>query len=424
MAKRFSTVRRTSAATSGRSPPRLHDPPVQPVQVEQVRQQLIQLASVRGQAPHQVLTFLSGKVDLLPLEGQGKAEEVGERGPELVGHGVEELVLHLVQGPQALRRLALDRQGSFQVLLRLLARGDVVKDPLREAGLSALVPDHHGLAQHPHSSAVPGEEAVLTRDRFQGAPAPLFQLQDSSHVIRMQLPAPDIRGSHPLLGCEPKDGFDLGTDEEPPSLLAELRRVGDGRDALHQGSVLRLPLAELVLEPTPFGELALEIRIEPRVAQRDGGEGGELREQLHLSLAERAALLDVRETEHPDDTLGRLERHAQGGPEDSLLEVRRATLPGVVVLHHQGLARVPHLSGDALASFHAKARPVLEGADGDLDHELLALRIDQVNVSMLGPEQSSRPGGDRLEGLAKIQPVHDGQGGLVQWRQVRVALTK
>src|SRR6266545_923256 len=102
--------------------------------------------------------------------------------------------------------------------------------------------------------------------------------------------------------------------------------VADGRDLLDEGSVLRLGLAELVLEPTAFGELPLQVRVEPRVVQGDGGEGGELREQLRLSVAERSALLDVRDTEDAHHTLGRLERDAQDRPKHTLLEARRAAL--------------------------------------------------------------------------------------------------
>jgi hypothetical protein len=86
---------------------------------------------------------LRGQARPGPLEGEADADHRGQRGAQLVGDGVQEGVLHLVEGPQlpgrlplALQRLPFPLECLAQRLLGLLLLGDVDVVALPVVGLA------------------------------------------------------------------------------------------------------------------------------------------------------------------------------------------------------------------------------------------------------------------------------------------------
>ena len=88
--------------------------PDQSLQVQDVRQDPLQLASVRGQASQQVQLLLAGK-GRPPFQGEGEAEHGGEGRPHVVRHRLQERVLQVVELPKALGRLTLCIQGPLDL---------------------------------------------------------------------------------------------------------------------------------------------------------------------------------------------------------------------------------------------------------------------------------------------------------------------
>ena len=123
-------------ADIGRATVRLHDPSDQPVQVQQVGEQPLELARVRLQAVDQVPRLGVGQVDLGAAEGERDPEDGGERRAQLVGDRIEEHVLHLVQGAQAFGRLF---QFSESAGLAQRERRDV-RDAARELEVAGSEP--------------------------------------------------------------------------------------------------------------------------------------------------------------------------------------------------------------------------------------------------------------------------------------------
>ena len=74
------------------------------------------------------------QVHVATLQGDREPEDGGERRPQVVGHGLEEGVLHVVQRAQTLGRFPLDVEGAFQLGLRFLALGDVQQEALPVRG--------------------------------------------------------------------------------------------------------------------------------------------------------------------------------------------------------------------------------------------------------------------------------------------------
>ena len=116
----------------GRPALRADDASLQPVEVEQVRQQPLELAGVRGDAAHQVERVLLRQLELRLLERERRAQDRGQRRPQVVRDGLQERVLHLVERAQPLRGLALAPErlrvlplAPPQRLLGALALGDV-----------------------------------------------------------------------------------------------------------------------------------------------------------------------------------------------------------------------------------------------------------------------------------------------------------
>ena len=103
----------------GGSEQRLDDPAAQAIQVEQVRDEPVELPGVLGDAPRQVAHLVLLELQVVASHRDGQAQDPGERRPEVVRDGLQERVLHLVDDAEALRGLALQRQVALQ-LLRVL----------------------------------------------------------------------------------------------------------------------------------------------------------------------------------------------------------------------------------------------------------------------------------------------------------------
>src|SRR5439155_21347793 len=73
------------------------------------------------------------------LEREGASQDAREWRAEVVGHGLEERVLHLVKRREPLGRLLLRVQRLPQASLTFLLVGDVVHDSLQVDGPTVLV---------------------------------------------------------------------------------------------------------------------------------------------------------------------------------------------------------------------------------------------------------------------------------------------
>ena len=106
-------------ADVGQRPVGLEHPLLEPVQVEQVLEQPLQLPGLLDQHPDQVKGLLAGQVEPGPLQGDGHPEHGRERGAQVVGDGPQEGVLHVVKGPQLVGGGQLAAQAVLELLLAL-----------------------------------------------------------------------------------------------------------------------------------------------------------------------------------------------------------------------------------------------------------------------------------------------------------------
>ena len=152
------------------------------------------------------------------------------------------------------RRLAepgdgrLLRGGPLQLLLGVLALGDVVEDavPDRDAGFVFL---EHRLVEDPDDLAVAGDHPVVDRRRvaFAERLAALL-LERPLAIVGVQQRRPEVGVGDPLLGGVAEDLLDLRADVAPAPALAHLGRVDDRRQALDQPPVVLAPGGELIDE--------------------------------------------------------------------------------------------------------------------------------------------------------------------------------
>ena len=166
----------------GGAPLRRHDPALQAVEVQQVRQQSLELAGVRGDPPEQVECVLTGHVQLGLFERERRTQDRGERGPQVVGDRLEERVLHLVECAQSLRRLALAPEGLGVLPLALLQR------LLRAFALGHV---HHETAQlsRPLSAAHHVDQVRIQITSPSGVTTRYSRLWSSSPSIALRLDA-------------------------------------------------------------------------------------------------------------------------------------------------------------------------------------------------------------------------------------------
>jgi hypothetical protein len=106
-------------ADVGQRPVGLQHALLEPVQVEQVLEQPLQLAGLLDQHPDQVKGLLAGQVEPGPLQGDGHPEHGRERGAQVVGDGPQEGVLQVVHGSQPVGGGQLAAQAVLELLLAL-----------------------------------------------------------------------------------------------------------------------------------------------------------------------------------------------------------------------------------------------------------------------------------------------------------------
>ena len=102
---------------------RVDDPSVEPVDVEQVLQQAVELAGVRGEPLEQIVAVVLDH--LRAFEGERQPQDRGERAAQLVRDRGEERVLHVVECSQSFGGLALTLLRLAERVLGQLPLGDV-----------------------------------------------------------------------------------------------------------------------------------------------------------------------------------------------------------------------------------------------------------------------------------------------------------
>ena len=109
-------------------------PRVKPVEVEQIRDEPVELAGVQGDPARQVAHLVLLELQVVACHRDRHPQDPGERGPQVVRHGLQERVLHLVDGAETLRGLSFQRQVPFQ-LLRVLCSVMSINTPCQYFGL-------------------------------------------------------------------------------------------------------------------------------------------------------------------------------------------------------------------------------------------------------------------------------------------------
>ena len=159
----------------------------EPVEIEEVRDQPLEPSSVVLDAAGELPRLLGSQPDVAALERDGHAEDRCQRRSEVVGHGLEEGVLHLVERSKPGGRLALDLERPLQVLLRALAVTDV-PDERREDGLLA-DRDGHDRELHREQPPVPAEGLDLdprVEDRALAGLVPALEPFAVCHAVRVR----------------------------------------------------------------------------------------------------------------------------------------------------------------------------------------------------------------------------------------------
>ena len=101
---------------------RLDDPGAETVQVQQVGDDAIEAPGVGRDAAGQVLRFGGRQVQVVSFQGPGQAEDRRQRRPQVVGHRLQERVLHVVDFAEAFAHHALDGEVALEVLGPVLLR--------------------------------------------------------------------------------------------------------------------------------------------------------------------------------------------------------------------------------------------------------------------------------------------------------------
>ncbi len=166
------------------------DPARQTVEVEEVRHHAVELARVRRDPPRQVARLDRVELDVGSFEGHREAQDRRERRTEVVRNGLEERVLHVVQGSQAPRGLPLHLECAFELLLGCLALGDVQHEPLPSSRTAVGVDDGLRLVVDPHDAAVFRDHPILHRPRLARLVALGVGLQDARPIVGVKDVAP------------------------------------------------------------------------------------------------------------------------------------------------------------------------------------------------------------------------------------------
>ena len=263
----------------GRASHRLHHSAVQSIQIEEVGEQPVELLGVGRDPADHVPLIVGRKFEVVAIERQREPEDRRQRRSQLVRHRVKERVLHLVQGPEPLRRFALAPQGALELVLGASSLGDVEHDALEDP--SALHLDDDRFIPDPHDPAVLREHPILGQEWFAGLLRVSLGVHGLGAIVGVDLQVPRVVGGHPLLGGVPQDGLDVRADVGP-GLQAEGGGVRDGRDLLDQRSVLRLGDPKVVLGPLALQELLAHVGVQAGVVEGDGCQPGEALQEFDL----------------------------------------------------------------------------------------------------------------------------------------------
>ena len=147
---------------------------------------------------------------------------------------LEECVLHLVERPETVRRIALTTQTVVQFLLRALQGRDVDVDALPELGSPMLVPVQRGLLANPHQPTVARDHPILDAQRrtiFERAARGRFRGLD---IIGMRESVPQVGIREPFRGRVAEEPVHLRADEDGGEVcgvvirhLVDIRHRGD-----------------------------------------------------------------------------------------------------------------------------------------------------------------------------------------------------
>ncbi len=160
---------------------------------------------------------------------------------------------------------------------------------------------------------------------------------------------------------------------------------------------------------------------EAGVVEPDRGKLREAGKRLDIAVAPLAARLTGRQPEHPDHPTARGERHRDHGPEDADRHVGGASGPAVVVGEDDRLAAAGDFAGEALVERDPEAQQVGVEARADSQDQRGLIRFEQVDEGVRRAEQRRGPREDRVEQAVLVEPVEQGQGGLVEGPQVGIA---
>jgi hypothetical protein len=283
------------------------------------------------------------------LQGEADADDRRQGGAQLVGDGVQEGVLHPVEGQQPLGRLLLALQGPADV-------GQVDDHPLPVQGAAVVVADQHALVADPHDVPVTVDRPVLHPERLAGALAAGLLGQDPLAIVGVQAGLPEVLGGR-LLGRVAEHRH-LGIDPHAGAADLELLAVDHHRELLDQGP-------EAALGPLALDQLLLGGGVQPGVVEGDRGDLGEPAGLLDLVVGEGAAGLGEGQADDPGDRPPGQQRDPEDGPEGVGGDLADPARPAAVVGDGQGLAGLPDPARQPLALEHAQADQVGVGAGPD-----------------------------------------------------------
>ncbi len=149
------------------------------------------------------------------------------------------------------------------LLLGLLALGDVEHHALHEQRLIGLVVDHDGAIAEPQHAAVASDEAILQRERFARGSSLEVGGERLVPVLRVQVGDPHVRIVHVLLGRDAQERFDLRTDVTRRHAFVGEVHIDDRGDLLDEHAVLRPGFLQLPLGPNDVGDV--EHQAEPEL---------------------------------------------------------------------------------------------------------------------------------------------------------------
>ena len=230
-------------------------PDLVPLEIREQEQELVSSLArdevgLPGRLPESVGELAKELVPRLVAEGVVHELEVVEVGVddgdrELVTacprhREVEEFFEHRPVG-QAGELVVVGEEGDL--LLGLLALGDVEHHPVDEGGPAVCVSDHDGGVPEPHDVTRVRHEPVLEGEGGPGVSAPQVLPERAFLVLGVQVLVPAVRVRDVVLGGDPEEPRDLGRDVGGGHRLVHNIDVDDRGDLLHERAVAHVRLA-------------------------------------------------------------------------------------------------------------------------------------------------------------------------------------